>query len=207
MTVKHIIFDASVLAKFPQSEIFFKTARNSDMGKVAYICSHCVPRTDIQYILDLLYRKAIDVIVLSKTPAGTGQVMDALGISYSRSINSLDEIEDEASDYGYVTTIVKERERARAQGFRAVRFVPGIGQDGSEVLSLAGYRKQTNESMDELSKPAGQNSSVVFEKNYAEMWKKTQEARSEERKDRLQDVLEKHIGDLFDRMDDDNSFE
>ena len=144
MTVKHIIFDASVLAKFPQTETFFKMARNSDWGMVAFICSHCVPRTDIRFILDLLYRKAIDVIILSKTPVGTGQVMDALGISYSRSIASLDEIEDETSDYGYVTTYVKERERAGARGFRAVRFVPGIGQDGCEVLSLAGYRKQSN---------------------------------------------------------------
>ena len=144
MTVKHIIFDASVLAKFPQTETFFKTARNSSMGTAVYIRSHCVPRTDIWYILDLLQRKNIDVIVLSKTASGAGQVLDAFGISYSRSINTLDEIEDEASDYGYVTTMVKNRENARARGFRAVRFVPGIGQDTCEVLALAGYRRQSN---------------------------------------------------------------
>lgn len=144
MTVKHIIFDASVLAKFPQTETFFKTARNSTRGTAAYIRSHCVPRTDVWYILDLLQRKNIDVIVLSKTASGAGQVLDTLGISYSRSISTLDEIKDEASDYGYVTTLIKNRESARARGFRAVRFVPGIGQDTCEVLALAGYRRQSN---------------------------------------------------------------
>lgn len=145
MTVKHIIFDASVLAKFPQTETFFRTARNSSMGAAAYIRSHCLPRTDIWYILELLRRKNIDVIVLSKTASGAGQVLDAFGVSYDRSINTLDEIADEASDYGYVTAIVKERESARARGFRAVRFVPGIGQDSSEVLALAGYKRKSNQ--------------------------------------------------------------
>lgn len=144
MTVKHIIFDANILAKFPQTETFFKTARNSAMGTAAYIRSHCVPRTDIWYILDLLQRKKIEVIILSITASGAGQVLDAFGISYSRSINTLDEIEDEASDYGYVTTLAKEREAAKARGFRAVRFVPGIDQDCNRILALAGYRKKSD---------------------------------------------------------------
>lgn len=144
MTVKHIIFDASVLAKFPQAENFFKAARDSYMGVATYIRSHCVLRTDIWHILNLLQRKNIDVIVLSNTPYGAGQVLDAFGIPYSRSINTLDEIEDEASDYGYVTTLSRNREKAKARGFRAVRFVPGIGQDTCEVLSLAGYRNKSN---------------------------------------------------------------
>ena len=144
MTVKHIIFDASVLVKFSQTETFFKTARNSSMGTAAYIRSHCVPRTDIWYILDLLQRKNIDVIVLSKTSSGAGQVLDAFGITYSRSISPLDEIGDEASDYGYVTTLAKDRESAKARGFRAVRFVPGIGQDCCRILALAGYRKKSD---------------------------------------------------------------
>ena len=142
MKVKHIIFDASVLAKFPQTDNFFKAAHGSAMGTVDYIRSHCVPRTDIWCILDLLQRKNIDVIVLSRTATGAGQVLDAFGIPYSRSISSLDEIEDEPSDYGYVTTVAKEREMARACGFKAVRFVPGLGQDIGTVLSIAGYRKQ-----------------------------------------------------------------
>ena len=114
------------------------------MGTAAYIRSHCVPRTDIWYILDLLQRKNIDVIVLSKTSSGAGQVLDAFGITYSKSISTLDEIGDEASDYGYVTTMAKDRESAKARGFRAVRFVPGIGQDTCEVLALAGYRRQSH---------------------------------------------------------------
>lgn len=142
MTVKHIIFDASVLAKFPQTDNFFKAAHDSAMGTAAYIRSHCVPRTDIRCILDLLQRKNIDVIVLSKTAIGAGQVLDAFGIPYSRSISSLDEIEDEISDYGYVTTVAKEREMAATRGFKAVRFVPGIGQNMGMVLSIAGYRKE-----------------------------------------------------------------
>lgn len=144
MTVKHIIFDASVLAKFPQTDNFFKTARNSSVGTAAYLRSHCVPRTDIWYILDLLQRKNIEVIVLSKTSSGVGQVLDAFGIAYGRSISSLDEIEDEPSDYGYITTLTKERESVKSRGFKAIRFVPGIGQDTCEVLTLAGYRRKSN---------------------------------------------------------------
>lgn len=144
MTVKHIIFDASVLAKFPQTETFFETARNSSMGTAAYIRCHCVPRTDIWYILDLLRLKNIDVIVLSKTASGAGQVLDAFGISYKKIISSLDEIEDETCYYGYVTTLAKNCEIAKKRGFRAVRFIPGIGQDAYEVLALAGYKKKSN---------------------------------------------------------------
>lgn len=144
MKVNHIIFDASVLAKFPQTDNFFKTARNSSMGTAAYIRGHCVPGTDIWYILDLIQLKGIEIIVLSKTAAGAGQVLDAFGISYSRIIKTLDEIEDEISDYGYVTTLARERESAKGRGFRAVRFVPGIGQDACEVLALAGYRRRSD---------------------------------------------------------------
>jgi len=114
------------------------------MGSVAYIRSHCVPRTDIWYVLDLLHHKGIEIIVLSAAPSVAGQVLDAFGISYSRSISSLDEIEDETSEYGYVTVLAKGRDTAKVRGFNAVRFVPGIGQDTSEVLSLAGFRKQSN---------------------------------------------------------------
>lgn len=144
MTVKHIIFDANVLATIPQTETFFKAAFNSPKGAAAYIRSHCVPRTDILYILDLIQRKGIEIIVHSKTAAGAGLVLDAFGISYGRSISSLDEIEDEVSDYGYVTTQAKEHETARARGFRSVRFVPGIGQNPCEVLSLASDKQQSN---------------------------------------------------------------
>lgn len=142
MKVKHIIFDASVLAKFPQTEKFLKTARNSTMGPVAYIRSHCVPRTDVRYILDLLQHKGIEIVILSVTPSAACQVLDAFGIPYSRSINSLDEIEDETSEYGYVTTLAKNRATAKANGFNAVRFVPGIRQDTCEVLALAGFRRK-----------------------------------------------------------------
>lgn len=141
MTVKHIIFDVNVLAIFPQTENFFKIACNSSMGTDAYIRSHCVPRTDIFFLLELIQRKRIEFIVLSKRPACDGLVLAAFGLTYGRIIFSLDEIEDDTSDYGYVTTLTKDREIARARGFRAVRFVPGIGQDTCEVLALAGYRK------------------------------------------------------------------
>lgn len=145
MTARHIIFDANVLAKFPQSDNFFKAAHDSYMGMEAYIRSHCIPRTDIWYVLSLLERKNIDVIVLSKTAVGAGKVFDVLGIPYSRSISSLDEIEDDASDYGYVSSLKKNCVAAKSLGFRAVRFVPGIGQDGCEVLALAGYRKKSDD--------------------------------------------------------------
>lgn len=144
MTYKHIIFNASVLAKFPQTETFFKTARNSSMGATAYIRSHCAPRADMKHALELIRRKGIEIIVLCKTAAGAGQVLDALGIPYGRTISSLDEIKDETSDYAYVTPIVKECGIAHAQGVRAVRFVPDSGQNPCDVISLAGYRQLSN---------------------------------------------------------------
>lgn len=144
MKVKHIIFNAGVLVKFPQTDDFFKTACNSSMGKAAYIRSHCVPRTDIWYIIKLLERKNVDVIILATTASGAEQVLDTFGISYSRSISTLDEIEDETSCYGYVTTMAKECETAKARGFRAVRFVPGIRQNICKVLALVGYRRTSN---------------------------------------------------------------
>lgn len=144
MKVKHIIFNASVLVKFPQTDNFFKTACNSSMGPAAYIRSHCVPRTDIWYIIKLLEHKNVEVIILSKTASCAKQVLDAFGISYSRSISTLDEIEDETSCYGYVTTMSKECETAKARGFRAVRFVPGIRQNICKVLALAGYKRMSN---------------------------------------------------------------
>jgi len=141
MTVKHIIFDASVLAKFPQTDNFFRTARNSAMGATAYIRSHCVPRTDVCYLLNLLARKNIEIIILSKA-AGAALVMDTFGLPYSRCISSIDELDGNPSEYGYVTTTAMDRDVAKQSGFQAVRFVPGIGQDTCEILALAGYRKQ-----------------------------------------------------------------
>ena len=144
MRTQNIIFDASVLAKFPQSSNFFKTARDSAMGSTAYIRSHCKRIEDILYLLPLLQRKGIGIIVLSKTPAGTADVLRAFGIPYDRCVLSLDALEGEPSDYGYVTPVDKSRKDAAKRGFKAVRFIPGAGQDAGEILALAGYRKATD---------------------------------------------------------------
>lgn len=50
-------------------------------------------------------------------------------------------------------------------------------------------------------------SSVVFEKNFAEMWKKTRLARLKRKNNSFPYDIEKHVGELFDQMDDDKSFE
>lgn len=82
-----------------------------------------------------------------------------------------------------------------------------VFDDGLEELTRAGVLDKTRKAdCIEYELSHDLLSSVVFEKSFAEMRNKTQEAQSEKKKDRLRDIMEKHAGDLFDHMDD-NPFE
>ena len=82
-----------------------------------------------------------------------------------------------------------------------------VFDDGLEELTKAGVLDKTRKAdCIEYELSHDLLSSVVFEKSFAEMRNKTQEARSKEKEDMLRDIMEKHAGDLFDHMDD-NPFE
>lgn len=147
MKTQHIIIDANILVKFPQTENFFKAAGEYYDGVNSYIRSHSIPRSDSWFMLELLQKKGTDIIVFSKMgKARAVQVMNAHRMPFSQAIDSLDSLTLNPSDCLVVTMTTVEATSARQSGFRTIQFREGHPEIQYEILAAAGLVKKSESS-------------------------------------------------------------
>lgn len=144
MKIKHLIIDASILVKFPQTKSFFEAAGNYCNGRTSYFRSHSVPRADSWFMLKLLQNKGIDIVVYSKMgKVKAAQVMNAYNIQYSQCVDNPESIGSNPEDYLVVAKTVAECDAAKTAGFHAIRFREGNSNSQYEILSAVGIVRKS----------------------------------------------------------------